>query len=538
MTTQPLPERPNLEQLKHQAKSLLHSAQRKDSAALERFRALPAFSPKSDDELARLTFALHDAQSVIAREHGFASWNSLRERVEELTLELAGAVQQFVEAAVDGRTDRAERLLGLYPRIADASFHTALVLGDAVAIESRLKQRPNLAKEKGGPRGWEPLLYVCHSTLHRNRPTRADGLVAIARQLLQLGADPNTRFPWLHHGVRRPALWGAACVTRVLPLVDLLIEFGAQPNDGVTLTIAASGPDVPLLERLVAQGADVNFPWATDGASPLYAILNWVREPDGPLWLLAHGANPNAIFRANGETPLHVVARKGEVVVAEQLVKRGALIDARRADGRTPYAVASLSGNRRVADWLLAHGASPALSEIDRFVAACSRGDRTAASALLANRPDLRSELGAEHHAVLRAAAERNDVKALEAMLECGFDPNVPDDEIGKTALHCAAMEGWPDAVRVLLAHGASVSVRDREFHGQPLIWAAEGSRHVHGAGRDHAAVGRLLIAAGSPTDWQPGEEPAEPLIEILDEWRRDFGTVHDKRGSRSPSSL
>ena len=81
-------------------------------------------------------------------------------------------------------------------------------------------------------------------------------------------------------------------------------------------------------------------------------------------------------------------------------------------------------------------------------------------------------------------------------MLACGFDPNRPDESIGKTALHAAAMAGWPDAVRVLLAHGASVTVRDREFKAQPLIWAAEGSRAPRGD-RDHAAVGRLLLDAG-----------------------------------------
>ena len=39
-----LPERPNLEQLKKQAKSLLHTAQAGDATALRRFAALPAFS--------------------------------------------------------------------------------------------------------------------------------------------------------------------------------------------------------------------------------------------------------------------------------------------------------------------------------------------------------------------------------------------------------------------------------------------------------------------------------------------------------------
>ena len=69
MPSRELPARPNLEQLKKQAKSLLHAAQAGDLAALRRFRALPAFSKKSISDLGALSLALHDAQSVIAREH-------------------------------------------------------------------------------------------------------------------------------------------------------------------------------------------------------------------------------------------------------------------------------------------------------------------------------------------------------------------------------------------------------------------------------------------------------------------------------------
>jgi ankyrin repeat protein len=107
-------------------------------------------------------------------------------------------------------------------------------------------------------------------------------------------------------------------------------------------------------------------------------------------------------------------------------------------------------------------------------------------------------------------------------MLASGFDPNRPDTGIGKTVLHTAAMEGWPEAVRVLLAHGASVHLRDREFNGQPLIWAAEGSRAEHREERDFAAVGKLLLAAGSPVEWEaPQPEPAEGISEIVAAWRR-----------------
>ena len=522
MTTPRLPDRPNLEQLKHQAKDLLRAARAGDAGALDRLRALPAFAHVRDDATLAATIALHDAQSVVARELGLPSWNALLERVEALTLDLAQATQAFIDAATETRPERADRLLRLHPEIAHASFHTALILGDVERVAAQLGRRPALATEPGGPRGWVPLLYLCHTSLRFGPPARREDLVTIARRLLDLGADPGARFPWLHHGVRRSALWGAVCTTRLLPLAELLLDAGADPNDGVTLPLAASGGDIEALELLVAHGADVNQRWATDGSATLYAILNWSDTPTGARWLLEHGADPDPVFTANGETPLHVVARRGRAEVAEALVQRGADVSRRRNDGRTPYAVAELSANRAVAESLARHGGAGELSGVDAFVAACSRGDRADAARMLAARPTLRDELGDEHYDAFYRAAERNDVRALDLMLSCGFDPNRGDNEIGKTALHTAAMEGWADSVRVLLAHGASVFVRDREFHAQPLVWAADGLRSHGASGRDYQAVGRLLLDAGSPVEWRAGEEPSQEIFEIIEAWRAD----------------
>ncbi len=493
MAAKQLPPRPNLDQLKRQAKELLQAGK----------------AP-----------ALHDAQTLIAREYGFASWNKLRDHVEAMTLEFDAAVDAFLEAATDERPDRAERILALHPTIPKASLYPALVLGDADAVQARLERDPSLATKAGGMRGWEPIHYVCYTSMAHDSLERAAGLAAITRRLIALGADPNTRFPWLHHNVRRPVLWGASRHVRSLPLVAALLDAGADPNDGVTLPLAASAGDIAVLDALRARGANVDQAWATDGATSLYAILNWSRTPDGVVWLLEHGADPNAVFAENGETPLHVVARAWDVPLAQAMLAHGADIARQRRDGRTPYAVAELNGNRAVAEWLLAQGASPELSEVDRLVAACSRGDRPAADALLAGNPSLRERISDDHYIAFHQAAERGDVRALEAMLACGFDPNRPDAGIGKTALHSAAMEGWADAVRVLLAHGASVHVRDREFKGQPLIWAAEGSRQQR-EGRDFAAVGKLLLDAGSPVDWATPDEPAEGILEIVAAWRR-----------------
>jgi ankyrin repeat protein len=520
MTATEFPERPNLDQLKHQAKDLLRAARSGDRTALARFRLLPALAGSSDADLLKRPVALHDAQSVVAREHGFDSWNALRERVEELTLEFGAAVDQFIVAATDGRGDRAERLLALHPGIARANLHTALLLGDAATVEQRLADTPSLATATGGLRGWQPLHYLCYTSVGARSAARETGLVTIARRLIGVGADPNLRFPWLHHDVYRPVLWGAVMVVGSLPLAAALLDEAANPSDGVTLPMAASAGNIAALELLLSRGADVNHPWASDGSAPLYAILHWSRTADGVRWLLDHGADPDPVFAANGETPLHVVAGAWDAALAADLVGHGADINRPRKDGRTAYAIAELNGNRGVAEWLLGHGASGELSAVDRLVAACSRGDRDAVNAMLARDPDLTRAIGPEHYAAFYLAAERNDLRSLDAMLACGFDPNRGDESIGKTALHVAAGAGWPDAVRLLLANGASVTAQDREFKAQPLIWAAEGSRMAHGE-RDYATVGRLLLEAGSPIDWQQqGDEPAEAILEIVNAWR------------------
>jgi hypothetical protein len=68
--------------LKSQAKDLLDAFKRNDAAARERAKeSLPALASGALDAK---DFALHDAQSVVAREYGFASWAELRAHVESL----------------------------------------------------------------------------------------------------------------------------------------------------------------------------------------------------------------------------------------------------------------------------------------------------------------------------------------------------------------------------------------------------------------------------------------------------------------------
>jgi ankyrin repeat protein len=253
------------------------------------------------------------------------------------------------------------------------------------------------------------------------------------------------------------------------------------------------------LEFLLRAGTNVNG--VTGGVPPLVYILAYSDDPSGPLWLLDHGADPNLAWGDDGEAPIHVAARRWTLPLIEALAGHGADIHCRRRDGRTAHALAVLHGNQQVADWLLAHGAADELSPLDRFVAACARGDGHAADAMLATHPHLRAELKTEHHLLLQRPAESGNAQVLETMLARGFDPSVGDrDRV--TPLHRAAMAGHVDAVRVLLAHRAPVEALDGMFSATPLIWAVEGRTHAQ-SGSDHVGVAGLLIDAGSPLDWK-----------------------------------
>lgn len=499
MTSQTLPDRPNLEQLKKQAKSLLQAARAKEPAALQRFQILPKLAAE---------LALHDAQSVIAREHGFKSWNELREHVEERTLSFAAAVEEFVRCATGSAPTRAMRLLAMHPGIAHASLQTELVLGDASAVSARVQKDPEAARQPGGIQNWEPLLYACHTCLHHHAPDRAAGLVEIARVLLAQGANPNAEYHWnWHRELPRTALWAALCATSHLPLAQVLLEGGAKPTDGVSTHITSGSGNVAALELLHRFGLNVDG--IPGGVPPLRYILGWADKDTGVRWLLEHGANPNLPWGEQNDAPLHIAAQRWDVPMVELLVKHGADIHQRRGDGRTAHTLAELHGNREIAEWLLAHGATSELSLLERFIAMCAQADRAGAEAMLRTDPSLRHELGREHHLMMHVPAEHGDAKVLEAMLACGFDPNVKDGD-GVTALHRAAMAGHVDAARVLIEHGAQVNALDGMFSGTPLLWAAEGWGHASGAA-DHLGVARVLIAAGSSREWAAPEKAPDP---------------------------
>jgi ankyrin repeat protein len=276
----------DFEQARKRAKELVRAARAGDEAALERLGPTPR---------------LADAQRAIARELGYASWAELKHGLEAERSTFEERVQGFVEDATVGRLDRAQRRLEHDPGIASAGVVPALLLGDAFRVEAELRRDPALPRVQLRPRNWTPLLYVCHSCFFGD-PARVPGLRDTARLLLEAGADPNATAasPNWPGSIWTP-LYGAAGVAHDPELTRLLLEAGADPDDGESVYHSCETRDHTCLQLLLERGATL------EGTNALPRMLDY-DDLGGARLLLDAGADPNdgalhhAILRGR-ETP-------------------------------------------------------------------------------------------------------------------------------------------------------------------------------------------------------------------------------------------
>src|SRR5262245_34557365 len=120
-----LPARPNLEHLRSQAKNLLAELKTGEASAARAFiDHLPKAKRMTTAAVRRAAFRLADAQSVVARQNGFASWPALSRHVEQLRA-LEGE-WRFGSQEVDGLVMSAKAL----------SRSRLLIDGDRFRMES------------------------------------------------------------------------------------------------------------------------------------------------------------------------------------------------------------------------------------------------------------------------------------------------------------------------------------------------------------------------------------------------------------------
>src|ERR1700685_682902 len=77
-------------------------------------------------------------------------------------------------------------------------------------------------------------------------------------------------------------------------MAEWMIENGSdvhQGGDGPLMRAALMGVRLPMMELLVARGADVNAEW--NGYYPIIFAPCETVQPESIKWLLEHGADPN-----------------------------------------------------------------------------------------------------------------------------------------------------------------------------------------------------------------------------------------------------
>ena len=494
-----LPERPDLGQLKKQAKELLDDIRANRPEAVARV---------PQNELAG--FALADAQRILAREYGFPSWVKLKLHVETRDPKAAG--KALVIAALRGQKEDVDGILREFPRLSRASIHTVTALGDAVGLRDWLQHDPALASIRTKESDWTPLLFACVGRVGGDDAARAE----CVRLLLAAGADANEywtdeAFP----GAKLPALYGATGVNNYPRTARVLLAAGANPNDDESVYHAAEHAHLESLEVLKEFGADLSHSAAAfEGNTPLYFLFEVIggrpNRDAGARWLLANGANPNIPCRAIRENALHAAVRRGySPDMIELLLAHGGDPALRRADGRTALALAVRGGHEELAAVLRRHGSPDNVPLVDHFLGACLRADGPRARQFLAENPRLLAELTAADRLMTIEAAREGRGEALTLMGALGFDLQLVDKEWA-TPLHAACWSGWIAAVRALIAAGADVNMLEKRFNAPPIGWVAHGSQFNRDPRGDYPACAEALLAAGAKV---PDDTNASPDV-------------------------
>jgi ankyrin repeat protein len=354
----PLPERPNLEYLKKLAKDRLSALRGADPAA-----------------------KLADAQLVVAREHGFASWRALRatlHRRQPPPSWPAETIQTLFDAIKRGDEVTARAMLAADSRLANA--------GDADGSTALLQ-----AAE------W-------------NQP-------AMVSLLLARGADAQRPYA---HSAHTPLSW--ALTSGAFDAAQALVHGGVEPD----LFCAAGLGDLPRVSAFFDAGGRLR-PGASRTGSSRYAT-DGTRLPCPPL------SDAEIISDA-----LYIASRNGQDEVVAFLLTQSPDLGFRAFLGGTALHWAYWSCARVAVDLLLRAGADPAARDgflrcTPRAFGIClaaSWGWAAKVRQLLAGDRALAGILDGRG-APLHEAAREGHVEIVDLLLEAGADPRQRDGD-GKT---------------------------------------------------------------------------------------------------------
>jgi ankyrin repeat protein len=404
-----------------------------------------------------------------------------------------------------GTLAEAESLVAAHPDLAGADVHAAAVLGDDRQVRRFIAADPACVRQRGGPYGWDPLTHLCFSRYLRLDPARSDGLLAAARVLLDAGADAGTGFFSDDHQPQPSfecVLYGAAGVAHHPELTQLLIERGADPNDGEVAYHAPESLDDRAMHVIVESGKLEDEGLTT----MLHRKIDWQHRA-GIAWLLEHGADPNRPnhpWRCSSALH-HALDRTSGRDILERLLDHGGDPTLAPFYGHPPVpALAARRGRGDLLELFAARGFRPALTGDDAFFAACATGDVAAAQASVAADPGLIARLEAEDGSSVAEFAGAGNLAGLQILLDIGFaitSRTGRGGARGDTALHAAIWRERTPIVKYLLARGTSLE--EVNGHGDtPLEMAVKAlTAQSEWTPHDSTDIVSALLAAGARVD-------------------------------------
>jgi ankyrin repeat protein len=321
--------------------------------------------------------------------------------------------------------------------------------------------------------------------------------------LLDAGASANTGWTEPNHQPNpewESALYGAAGIAHHPELTKLLLERGADPNDGEVVYHTPESYDNRALQLLAETGK------LTDESLTLMLVRkhDW-HDYDGIKWLLERNANPNLARRRGLLALHHALARDNSIEIIALLLDHGA-DPALISNGRSAVAMAARGGRSDVLDLFEQRGIPVELRGVDELIAACARNDTGAVRALVSRRPGLVGEVLADGATLLAQFAGTGNTDGVRQLLD--LDVNVAALYEGNgywgiakdsMAIHVAAWLGRPATVRLLIDRGSPVDVPDGAGR-TPLALAVRACVDSYWTERRSPDAVRALLDAGAST--------------------------------------